>query len=272
MTDIQKTNVLPTEVKIVNPLLERIQIPGATYRLPSGGLFYSDGELSPDVKNGEIHVYPLTAIDEIIIRNPDKILNGKAICEVFARCIPDIKKPEMLFSKDVDYLLMILRRVSYGQYVELTYTHTCEGAKEHPYKADIDAFINEAKSIDPSAVNTLYVVNMPNGQQVLIKPIRFINTVDIMQSTQYDNANMVDVQRQLFDIMATVIDSVDEIKDHKMIYEWVCSIPREWFKLISDAIDKSSDWGPKGVLTAECPECKAPLILDVPLNPIVFFT
>jgi hypothetical protein len=271
MTDTPNTTPI-TEVKIVNPLLERIQIPGQTFRLPSGGLFYTDGELSPDVTNGEIHIFPLTALDEIVIRNPDKILNGKAICEVFARCIPDIKKPEMLFSKDVDFLLMTLRRVSYGQFIDLNYTHNCKDAKEHTYKVDLDPFIDQSKAIDPSSVNTLYVIAMPNGQKVSIKPIRFIHTVNIMQSAQYDTSNMVDLQKQLFDIMATVIDSVDEVKDSDQIYEWVCKIPRDWFKLISDAIDKSSDWGPKGVHKTKCPDCQADLELDVPLNPIVFFT
>lgn len=271
MTDISNITTA-TEVKIINPLLERIQIPGSTFRLPSGGLFYNDQELAPDVKNGEVHVFPLTAIDEIIIRNPDKILSGKAITEVFARCIPDIKKPELLFSKDVDFLLMALRRVSYGQFVELTYTHNCKDGKEHIYKADLDPFIDQAKAIDPSSINTLYAVEVPNGQKVTLKPIRFIHTIEIMQSAQYDTSNVVDLQKQLFDIMTTVINSVDEITNQSQIYEWVCKIPRGWFKVIAEAIDKSSDWGPKGVHKTKCLDCSDELSLDVPLNPIVFFT
>jgi len=39
-----------------NPLLENLRLPGETVRLPSGGMFYKNGELASHVNNGEIHV------------------------------------------------------------------------------------------------------------------------------------------------------------------------------------------------------------------------
>ena len=59
-----------------NPLLRNIQLPGDTVRLPSRGIFYNNGELTPSTQNGEVHVYPMKAIDEIIMRSPDKLLSG----------------------------------------------------------------------------------------------------------------------------------------------------------------------------------------------------
>jgi len=56
-------NTIPPVTKNdINPLIERAYVPGETHTLPSGGLFYKNGELSNDVKNGEITVNPMTAI------------------------------------------------------------------------------------------------------------------------------------------------------------------------------------------------------------------
>ena len=35
----------------LNPLLQKVQIPGEKFRLPSGGLFYNDGELDESVRH-----------------------------------------------------------------------------------------------------------------------------------------------------------------------------------------------------------------------------
>ena len=54
-----------------NPLLERIKLPGDSFALPSGGLFYGEGVLDPSVSNAEIHVHPMTTLDEITMKSPD---------------------------------------------------------------------------------------------------------------------------------------------------------------------------------------------------------
>jgi len=256
-----------------NPLLERVKIPGASYRLPSGGLFYTDEELDmSSAKDGEVHVYPMNALDEIVIRSPDKILNGMAIAEVFKRCIPEIKQPAKLFAKDVDFLMMALRHVTYGPTIDMSYTHTCEGAKEHQYTINIDEFISSAKSIDPTTINEQFTVTVPNGQIVKLHPIRFRDVIEIMQSSKYDQTQSSSVQRQIFDTLVTVIASVDEVTDKAMIYEWVTTVPSQWFRQISESIDKNSDWGPKTIKTVKCLDCKAEIELELPLNPILFFT
>ena len=82
-----------------NPLLSKVRMPGETYRLPSNDLFYHNDELDPSVRDGEVHVYPMTAVDEIIMKSPDMLFSGKAVEEVFLRCVPQIKKPMELLGK-----------------------------------------------------------------------------------------------------------------------------------------------------------------------------
>jgi hypothetical protein len=105
-----------------NPLLRRFtHIPPETFRLPSGGVFYQNGELDPEVVNGEVIVHPMTAVDEIAIRSPDMMFQGTAVEKVFRRCIPQVKKPLELLTNDVDYLLVCLRMVTYGSTLDLNW-------------------------------------------------------------------------------------------------------------------------------------------------------
>jgi hypothetical protein len=110
-----------------NPLLQKIKIPGKRFRLPSRGLFYTQGELEDGVVDGEIIVYPMTSIDEMYLRSPELLFNGEAIDIVIKRCCPEIKKPLQLVSKDVDFILACLRVVSYGNsYTIKTKCPKCE--------------------------------------------------------------------------------------------------------------------------------------------------
>src|ERR1700752_4066346 len=107
-----------------NPLIKKISkiIQGNTIRLPSKGVFYKSNELDPEVKDGEIVLYPMTTLDEIIIRTPDMLFQGTAIEKIISRCAPQVKKPLELFAKDVDYILVMLRKLSYGDDIIIKFT------------------------------------------------------------------------------------------------------------------------------------------------------
>jgi len=114
-----------------NSLLSKIRLPGKRFRLPSRGLFYTDGELDGDVVDGEVEVFSMTSIDEITLRSPEFLFDGTAIDRVFKRCVPQILKPLRLLGKDVDYILACLRIVSYGgSYQVHTRCPVCEN-KQH---------------------------------------------------------------------------------------------------------------------------------------------
>lgn len=256
-----------------NPLLARVQVPGETFRLPSGGLFYSDGELSPGVTNGEVHVHPLTAMDEIIIKNPDKIMSGKGVIEVIKRCIPDVQDPARLFAKDIDFLLIALRKVTYGSDIKVTYTHTCQDAKEHTYKFNINDFLNEAKAIDPTTIDNMFSTTLPNGQSVILKPMKFADVIEMMAFVaQSQTMAYEEIQFKLFDTLATVVHQVDEVTNPQHIKDWMKTIPDLWVKQINRMIMKNSDWGVKVSRDAKCRDCGQDISLDIDLNPVSFFT
>lgn len=253
-------------------LVEKLKLPGEVVRLPSCGLCYPDGVLSEDVVNGDVMVYPMTAFDEICMRNISEIINGRSIPSVFSRCVPQILKPDELFSKDVDMLLIYLRKVTYGNTLTITHTHTCKKAKSHKYDIPISQFIKQSKFIDPTTVNDVYSLVLPNEQVVMIHPIKFKDAVDIMKDAQeYDNMPLEELQIKIAEATTNIIKSVDGITDRDEIIEWSNKLPSTWSKMIANAVQLGDDWGPATTADLICNDCNEQFTVDIPINPMTFF-
>lgn len=260
----------------INPLLMRVRIPGETFTLPSGGMFYTDGELAPNVTNGEVHVYPMTGIDELIMKSVDKILNGEAIKEVFSRCIPSVVKPGQLSAKDVDYLLVALKKVSYGPMFDINYTHDCENAEQHTYELALDIFLSGSKSVNPTTARASFLHTLENAQVIQFKPATYDDVINVYQIQQMnlskeDSQTQVELLDQLLSGVAILIDRVDETTDRDMIVEWLKTLPVAWLQTISEAAALTTDWGVEFNVPIRCKDCGKDLLIPTPLNPISFF-
>ena len=102
-----------------NPLESYFRQPAIYVKLPSNGNFWPEGSIDMG-DNSEIAVYPMTARDEIIMKTPDALLNGKSTVEVFKSCCPQIKDPWMMPTLDLDTLLIAVRIASYGETMGVT--------------------------------------------------------------------------------------------------------------------------------------------------------
>lgn len=257
-----------------NPLLSRLRMPGATFRLPSQGIFYTT-ELTPDVVNGEVEVYPMTAMEEIILNTPDKLLSGKAILEVFSRCIPQIASPNDLLTKDVDFLMVCLRMVSFGDTMDVTYQHTCDNAKEHEYTVDLGKMIRATKQIDPTTIKSEYSHTLPNGQVASLKPLTYKNAVELYQTTalsKTEDLSAAEAEQLIIGTLASVIKDVDGIVDRDQIKEWVQTLPLGWKKTLERAAQSVSQWGIDFTTDQKCKDCATGMKIQVTANPVSFFT
>ena len=258
-------------VKAVNPLLEKIKMPGETFRVPSGCLFYTNGEIEDDVTNGELRVFPMTAIDEIEMKSPDMLFSGDAVEHVFRRCIPQILQPKQLLTKDVDFLLVCLRKVTFGDSLAITYTHDCKDAKNHEYKMDMSKFIKNTKDIKQQEIAQKFTFTFPNDQVVNFKPVSFQAFVDMMQATQ-DETDAEALKTAMLNTLADIIVDVDEITDKMMIYAWLDKLSSGWLKEFNEQIEKTSGWGPSFDSKQKCKDCGKIITITAPLNPLSFFT
>lgn len=256
-----------------NPLLAKIKLPGRIFRLPSGGYLYNDGELSDDCKNGEVHVRPMSALAELKMKNPDMLFSGQAVREVLAECVPEIKKPERLFGRDVDALMCFLRVVTYGPEFHVDVDHGCENSKSHSYSINIDHVISTIRELDPTTIGQRYEVKLPNGQTVTLDPIRFSTVIEILQANNKDtNPTLADTQKNLVDSILTMINNIDGITDKSLIAEWIKEAPAPYIGAIANALETSNEWGPVFEQEVVCRDCGAKILVELPMNPIHFFS
>ncbi|MGA1048604.1 MAG: hypothetical protein ACO3UU_11375, partial [Minisyncoccia bacterium] len=94
-----------------NPLKQYFRRPAVYIKLPSNGQHYSEGSLEIP-ENGELPVYPMTAIDEITGRTPDGLYNGISVIEIIKSCVPNIKNPWEINVIDLDTILLSIRAAS----------------------------------------------------------------------------------------------------------------------------------------------------------------
>lgn len=127
-----------------NPLQRYFRQPAIYVRLPSGGKYYPEGTI--DIPpNGELPVYPMTAVDEITYRTPDALFNGSAVVDVIKSCVPNIKDPWSIPAMDVDTILVAIRIASYGNDMEIE--TTCPHCKtSHEFGLDLRSVLDRMKS------------------------------------------------------------------------------------------------------------------------------
>lgn len=255
-----------------NPLLSKLHMPGATFKLPSCGLFYTNGEITPDVVDGEIHVQPMTGYDELLLKSPDLLFSGQGVNKVFERCIPQVKEPLKLLAKDVDFLMACLQHVTYGSNMPVTFTHTCENAKKHDYVVDLDNILRTSKIIDPTTVETVYIEKMPNNQKITFEPVRFGTILMFLQKMDQKSNRTPEAEFEtMIDAICGVMRNVDGITDKSMIKEWAEKIPASYVEHIKNCMERISNWGPDFITTQICKDCGEEFEVAVPLNPISFF-
>lgn len=262
----------------INPLLEKVRLPGKTYQLPSRGLFYENGELSEDVQDGEVYVYSYTALDELALNSPDRLLTGKAIDEVLGRCVPQVKKPRDLLRQDVDFLLTCLRVESYGPEIEINFLHTCEKAVQHSYMVNIQQIVQKTRKLDPTSFTDRFFLTLSNGQRIKFKPLTFQQTLTIYDKLalkkDMDNVydDEIDLDKQILAHYIDSIESVDDITEKDLITEWFYQLRASWANEIVDRVRVVNDWGPTSKISLTCKDCSEEVKVDITTNPVAFFT
>ena len=129
-----------------NPLQKYFRQPAIYVKLPSGGKHYPAGSIDMPA-NGEIPIYPMTAMDEIYTRTPDALFNGSAVAQLFQSCVPNIKDPWAVPQVDIDMLFTAIRIASYGH--EMDMSVTCPSCNEiQDYSLDLRQVIDQFRQPD----------------------------------------------------------------------------------------------------------------------------
>ena len=148
-----------------NPLKKFYRTPKLYVTLPSGGRFNDIGDKAA---NGEIPVYAMTAKDEIIMRNPDALLNGDAVIKVIKSCVPDVLDTRNLPVCDVDILLIAVRMATHGSVLQTKLKSPHGERKEDDYEINLESIIEDVKSLPEDN----HVI-LKSGCTVYVKPFSY---------------------------------------------------------------------------------------------------
>ena len=129
-----------------NPLAKHFRQPTIYIKLPSGGAWNAEETLK-NTENGELPVYPMTALDEIAYRTADALFNGSAVADVIKSCMPNILDPWQISSADLDTILVAIRIASYGH--EMDFTSKCPKCEEsNDFSIDLREIMDKIKMPD----------------------------------------------------------------------------------------------------------------------------
>lgn len=284
-----------TQDNTQNPLAKYFRQPQAYVKIPSSyGKFCDESAIEYAREDHELAVYPMTAQDEIRFRNPDALLNGEAVLQTIKSCVPEIKNPKKLLKNDIDYLLAIIKNISYDGYDVSCVCPKCKTGNQ--FELSLDYLIEGTAYLDES-----YPINMESGLTAFVTPYKyettlkflsisfeetkFLRTFSADESVLDDVTKMKNLSKSInkmadlnFDIIAdsilSIVNESDDVNvtDRKVIKQFLQNINRADASLIMDEVSRISEIGLLRTTSAVCANCEHEWEADVIFDPVTFFT
>lgn len=271
-----------------NPLKQFFRQPAIYLKLPSGGNYWPNGSLDMPA-NGELPVYPMTAIDEITYRTPDALFNGQAVVNVVQSCVPAVRNAWHIPNMDLNALLVAIRIASYGHDMEVA--STCPACQHQTdYEIDLRRVLDQMRSPN-------FGQHMDFGDlQIFFKPVDYLqqNETSMQQFEQQktlsmlpesdlsDDEKMLRLNQALRLIteltMSVVSRSIAVIKtpnaavtDLEHIEEFLHQCDRKVYNQIRDHVVQLNTETQLQPLNVKCPECENPYEQPMNLDMSSFF-
>lgn len=273
----------------MNPLMAYSTPDKVFVKLPSDLNFY-DNTVTTN-KDNLFGVKPRNARGDMLLANPDALMNGKAIQLLIEMCVSSITDASKLSISDVEVLLLAITLASGTE--TYTFKSSCpECKKEGEFTRDIDSLISTVDFLKEE-----YKVDLGNGVVLNLKPLEWSRYNEI-QEISFKQQKMVQMaasehmsledKRKIFnDIFLDIIELNTElmcscikeaitpqtvVQDYKDIKEYICTLDKETIKKISTEIEMINDTGINRNMFAACPHCNHEWeITGLKFDPSYFF-
>lgn len=277
--------------KSKNPLSQYFREPGIFTKLPSKGQFSKKNSIEFTV-NGEVSVYPMTAKDEVWLKNPDALLNGVAIEKILESCCPDITDIRNLPINDINVLLLGLRYSSYGKALNLK-AKCPKCKKDNTFAVNIEDLLDNLTFLEKEYVleiNKLKIFIKPYTYDSMIKAtiVTFeeAKVIQLVQNDELEEDEKKELIRNSFQRIHNLsielmgdsiikIETPDEetIKDKEFIIEWLAQVDRKSYTVLKNKFETINKIGVPDNYHVECKgkECKHEFKIDLAYDPATFF-
>ncbi len=272
-----------------NPLTDFYRNPKLYVSLPSGTDYYPH-EVVEMTEVGELPVYPMTAKDDLLTKNPDALLNGDAVIKLVSSCVPSVKKPAELLAPDMEVLLIAIRHASSkDKYMEITRAGP-ECNEQNKFDIDLSMVVQNAEEIV-----ALKDVQLSNGLIANISPTNYIHTVQsaktiIEQNRNFQNIDATNSDEQLKSLgeamerlsemnYRVIIESINSItipdgetvSDPVLISEFLENVEKEIGLELNDAVSSINNGGVSKETQMQCQECNHEYVATINYDPVGFF-
>jgi len=233
----------------------------------------------------------MTGNDELILKNPDALLNGEALVEVIKSCVPAVKNPKVLLTNDIDALITAIRHVTYHDSLESSVT--CPSCSHvNKFKIDLQYALDTMTFLEDE-----YVIPLDTGLNVFVKPLAFPEIIKSLHA-QFENSKLVksiqnektteeeklklyskvfkDTAKVNVELIATSIVKVAdvasgmEVTDKKFIYEFLQNVDTVTIDNIDKLIKQVNQVGISRTCKATCIKCNHTWDSELDLNPVNF--
>jgi hypothetical protein len=271
-----------------NQLKQYFRRPAVYHRMPSGGIGYYESIIDMP-ENGEVPIYPMTAIDDITTRTPDALFNGTAVIELIKSCVPNIKDPWSISNIDMDAILVAIKSAS-SESGDMSINSICPSCDtEATFSISLAAILGSISSPD-------YETELEYGDLTFkLKPISYreINSASMEQFefqkmvAQVDNIEDEDIRNQtvkdalekitnitmnlLSHSVAHIKTPTSTVDDREFILEFLRNCDRKMYTAIRDHSGKLREEAEIKPMDVKCTNCEHEYKQSITLNPPDFF-
>jgi hypothetical protein len=271
-----------------NPLKAYFRRPAIYLKLPSEGKYYPQGSVDIPV-NGEVAVYPMTAVDEITTKTPDALFNGSAVVEIIKSCIPSIKDPWEIPLIDLDPILVAIRTATNGNNMDIT--SKCPACEEEAsYGINLGNLLGtlqKGKYDEPLILQDLSFKFKPLAYKQInkINQVQFeIQTVVMsLDSIEDENARKQksnETMQKLNDLSVSLVSETIEsittpssiVAEKEFIIDFLKNCEKQTFESLRNYAIKMRESSEIKPLKMKCIHCQHEYDQSLILNPTDFFS
>lgn len=271
----------------VNPLQQYFRRPVLYFSLPSQGRYYDQNVVNIP-PNGQLAVYPMTAIDEISVRTPDALYNGTAMVDIIKSCVPSISDPWSINSIDLDAITIVIKIATSGE--EMDFDSVCPSCeKDSKYGVNLLTLLNQQKDIDYDKelnVGDLKVKFKPltysemNNNNINQYEIRkFLMTLENFENTEEQKKlikeNLIKMNDIVTDMVVSTIDYIKtpetSVNNKDFIREFLLNCDKNVNNMIKDTSVKLREENSLKPVHIKCTHCDHEYDQPMVINVVDFF-
>lgn len=277
---------------MTNPLEQFFRSPKLYVKLPTQGKFYPENMVDLTA-NGEVAVYPMTAIDQIHIRTPDALLNGDAMVKVVGNCVPGVKNPKSLVEPDINTLMVAIRIASSGD--KMPFDVKCPKCNsQHSYEVDLNTiietqnYIQDDASIEIDGKLLIYLrpYNFEQRNLSLLNEIQESQAVSLIQNdtsmdttTKYTSLgkHVATMAERTYEILAQSITKIiilqtgEQVDNKQFIIEFIKNISKLQADILTNKIKQLNGTGIDPNINLKCESCNHEWLQPLEFDPASFF-